>query len=123
MAISTLTFEGISAVTYFVSDMARSVPFYQSLGFEVVYGGADSPFTSFSIGPSFVNIAVGEVPANLWGRTIIYVSDVDAMYQRALDAGHTPEMPPSDAPWRERYFHLRDPDGNELSFARPLTDA
>jgi uncharacterized glyoxalase superfamily protein PhnB len=27
---------------------------------------------------------------------------------------------PADAPWGERYFHVRDPDGHELSFARPL---
>jgi uncharacterized glyoxalase superfamily protein PhnB len=26
---------------------------------------------------------------------------------------------PRDAPWGERYFHMRDPDGHELSFARP----
>ena len=38
----------------------------------------------------------------------------------ALDAGHRPEFPPRDAPWGERYFHVRDPDGHELSFARPL---
>ncbi|MGH8701888.1 MAG: VOC family protein, partial [Burkholderiales bacterium] len=27
---------------------------------------------------------------------------------------------PADAPWGERYFHISDPDGHELSFARPL---
>jgi uncharacterized glyoxalase superfamily protein PhnB len=30
-------------------------------------------------------------------------------------------MAPTDAPWGERYFHLRDPDGHELSFAKLLT--
>ncbi len=25
-----------------------------------------------------------------------------------------------DAEWGERFFHLTDPDGNELSFAWPL---
>jgi len=28
---------------------------------------------------------------------------------------------PADAPWGERYFHILDPDGHELSFARRLT--
>ena len=28
--------------------------------------------------------------------------------------------PPRDAEWGERYFHILDPDGHELSFARPL---
>jgi hypothetical protein len=27
---------------------------------------------------------------------------------------------PRDAEWGERFFHLIDPDGHELSFARPL---
>ena len=42
------------------------------------------------------------------------------VYTRACELGHEPEMPPSDAPWGERYFHVRDPDGHELSFARLL---
>ena len=32
----------------------------------------------------------------------------------------TPAFAPQDAPWGERYFHLIDPDGHELSFAKPL---
>ena len=35
-------------------------------------------------------------------------------------AGLAPMTEPADAPWGERYFHVRDPDGHELSFARPL---
>ena len=27
---------------------------------------------------------------------------------------------PRDAEWGERYFHITDPDGHELSFARPV---
>ena len=35
------------------------------------------------------------------------------------DHGFDPEIP-QDASWGERYFHMRDPDGHELSFAPPL---
>jgi hypothetical protein len=35
------------------------------------------------------------------------------------DKGFTPE-PLSDASRGERYCHLLDPDGHELSFAKPL---
>jgi uncharacterized glyoxalase superfamily protein PhnB len=56
----------------------------------------------------------------VWGRIIFWVDDVDETYARALDAGLAPETSPADAPWGERYFHLRDPDGHELSFAKPL---
>jgi uncharacterized glyoxalase superfamily protein PhnB len=42
------------------------------------------------------------------------------MYDRARRAGFTPSTSPTDATWGERYFHILDPDGHELSFARPL---
>jgi uncharacterized glyoxalase superfamily protein PhnB len=48
------------------------------------------------------------------------VSDVDTLYARAVNLGLTPQAAPRDASWGERYFHLTDPDGHELSFARPL---
>jgi uncharacterized glyoxalase superfamily protein PhnB len=56
-----------------------------------------------------------------WGRLIFYDRDVDALHARLLAAGLCPEAPPRDAPWGERYFHITDPDGHELSFAWPLS--
>jgi uncharacterized glyoxalase superfamily protein PhnB len=49
------------------------------------------------------------------------VSDVDTLYAQALDHGIRPDTTPRDAEWGERYFHVTDPDGHELSFARPLS--
>jgi alpha-glucosidase len=40
-----------------------------------------------------------------------------------IAAGLQPDTAPADAPCGERIFHLTDPDGHELSFARPLTGA
>ena len=114
--------ESISAVTLFVADMERSVRFYDALGFEMRYGGAEVDFTSYHIGTGYLNLALrsaDEIHTD-WGRTIVYVGDVDAMHERIVAAGHTPEFVPRDAFWGERYFHVRDPDGHELSFARPL---
>ena len=113
----------ISAVTLVTGDMARSVSFYRALGFHLLYGGEAGDFTSFRAGAGFLNLqsqpgAPGSGP--VWGRVIFWVDDVDAMHARAVAAGMTPEAPPADAPWGERFFHLRDPDGHELSFARPL---
>ena len=53
-------------------------------------------------------------------RIIFYVDDVDAMHRHVLTQGLRPEAGPRDAPWGERYFHVTDPDGHSLSFARPL---
>lgn len=112
--------EGISAVTLFTADMVRAVRFYRELGFALHYGGESADFTSFRVGPGYLNLALGRPPEGSWGRTIIYVGDVDAMYQQVKTAGIRTETVPADAPWGERYFHVRDPDGHELSFARPL---
>lgn len=114
--------EALSAVTLATRDMARAVAFYQSLGFALKAGGADQAFTTFATGPSFLNlITETHGPVTWWGRVIFHVSDVDRMYQRAVDAGLQPLFAPRDAPWGERYFHLVDPDGHELSFARPFS--
>jgi len=110
----------LSAVTLETPDMARAVAFYRSLGFAVRYGGAQAQFTSFSVGPNYLNLMRGARSSPQRGRIIFYVSDVDAMYARALAAGWQPDTRPADAPWGERYFHLNDPDGHGLSFARPL---
>ncbi len=114
--------ESISAITLATHAMARAVAFYTSLGFTVHYGGAASSFTSFHVGGGNINLmaAPKDQTWGQWGRFIIYVSDVDAMYDRALANGLHPEFAPSNAPWGERYFHIKDPDGHELSFAKLL---
>ncbi len=101
--------------------MAHSCQFYRSLGFELKYGGPSASFTSFYAGSSYLNLARHPSPQPQWGRVIFYVDDVDNFYQKAIAEGFTPEFEPSDAEWGERYFHLRDPDGHELSFAHPLS--
>jgi catechol 2,3-dioxygenase-like lactoylglutathione lyase family enzyme len=113
--------EMLSAITLATRNMGRSVRFYRSLGFTLKYGGENAPFTSFTVGPSFLNLtAETRGPLNWWGRVIFHVSDVDRLYDKVLAAGHTPEFAPRDAPWGERYFHLVDPDGHEISFAKPI---
>jgi catechol 2,3-dioxygenase-like lactoylglutathione lyase family enzyme len=113
--------ERISAVTLATADMRRAVRFYRALGFALRYGGEDASFTSFVVGPTYLNLE-GHRPmadAPPWGRVIFYVSDVDAIHRRARDLGLSPPAP-ADAPWGERFFHVSDPDGHELSFAKPL---
>lgn len=114
--------EGISAVTLATHDMARAVRFYRLLGFAILYGGEDARFTSFRAGAGYLNLIAEpeEGCRSWWGRVIFYDSDVDALYARLIAAGCRPDTAPRDAEWGERYFHLTDPDGHELSFAWPL---
>ena len=114
--------ECISAITLATHDMARSVRFYRALGFVPRYGGEAAEFTSFAAGAGYLNVITqgADRAWSWWGRVIFYVSDVDALYQHAVDAGLQPDFAPEDADWGERYFHNTDPDGHELSFAKRL---
>jgi len=116
--------ESLSAVTLVTHDMVGSVAFYGVLALPIVLGGREASFTTLRLGPdSFLNLQFDPswtVPARVWGRFILWVTDVDAMHARLIDAGYEPEMAPSDAPWGERYFHVLDPAGHEVSVARRL---
>lgn len=115
--------ETISAITLKTVDMAGAVAFYRALQFPLVNGGPDAEFTSLRAGSGFVNLQLDRgagPPPTGWGRIILWVDDVDVMHRRCLAAGFSPLTAPQDAPWGERYFHIRDADGHELSFARPL---
>jgi catechol 2,3-dioxygenase-like lactoylglutathione lyase family enzyme len=114
--------EKISAVTLKVVSMRKSVRFYKHvLGMEIIYGGEDGCFCSLRAQDGSVpilNLEQGySVPG--WGRMIFHVADVDAFWEHLRGEGFTPENP-RDASWGERYFHMPDPDGYELSFACPI---
>ncbi len=113
---------GISAVTLATHDMRRAVGFYRLLDLRLLHGGEEANFTSFRAGDNFLNLVAqpAEQQWSWWGRLIFYHGDVDALYARLVAAGVRPDTAPRDAPWGERFFHLTDPDGHELSFARPL---
>jgi catechol 2,3-dioxygenase-like lactoylglutathione lyase family enzyme len=114
--------ERISAVTLRVANMGVSVRFYRDvLGLKVTYGGEEAWFSSLRTNDGktpILNLEQG-TPATEWGRLIFYVVDVDASWTYLKGRGFDPERP-RDASWGERYFHMPDPDGHELSFARPI---
>lgn len=135
----------ISAVTLIVKNMEKSCTFYSRLpGFHIVYGGraADS-FTTFEVGKGskiYINLELtsgdnGIISANDttnrkvgpvdFGRIIFHCEDLDNLYlymrnDKAISEAITFENEPADAPWGERFFHVREPDGYELSFAQPF---
>jgi catechol 2,3-dioxygenase-like lactoylglutathione lyase family enzyme len=114
--------EKISAVTLRVANMTESVRFYRDvLGMDLLYGGENASFSSLrtkDTQSAIFNLEQGG-RVTRWGRLIFHVTDVDALWNHLKDRGFDPEIP-RDASWGERYFHMPDPDGHELSFARPL---
>jgi catechol 2,3-dioxygenase-like lactoylglutathione lyase family enzyme len=132
----------ISAVTIIIKDMERSCRFYSQIpGFKLVYGGSSSDsFTTYRIGKSipmiYLNLELDVSASNInhneqnkskrcFGRIIFHTKDVDKLYSyfrgnRGISNMISFENEPMDGPWGERYFHLREPDGYELSFAKPI---
>ena len=134
----------ISAVTLFIGNMERSCSFYSRIpGFKLVYGGSTTgSFTTYEVGigqsknnpKTFLNLELASPigPDSIiddrrkhFGRIIFHTEDVDKLYsylKNNQDLSKTIlfEDEPRDAAWGERYFHIHDPDGHQLSFAKPL---
>jgi PhnB protein len=67
----------------------------------------------------------GKSPKTLGGASVtltFYVEDVDRAYQKAVDAGATPTMPPANMFWGDRYGKLLDPFGHEWALATHVED-
>ena len=111
----------ISAVTLPTSCI-KGRCFFRRIGLDVHRGGESASFTTFQVGLQHLNLRLVEESESLVdGPLVIFsVDDVDQTYQKFLQQGLQPEFEPRDAQWGERYFHIRDPDGNSLSFAERL---
>ena len=67
-----MTIVELSAVTLAVRDMARSLAFYQGLGFTIKYGDDSSAFSSLHAGLGYLNldrVQAGHGKSGGWGRT------------------------------------------------------
>jgi catechol 2,3-dioxygenase-like lactoylglutathione lyase family enzyme len=139
----------ISAITLRVKDMEKSCTLYSKIpGFSLTYGGkASDRFTTFEIGKgskttTYLNLELIEVDedssdfyniANLGktrdredcGRIIFHTENVDTLYSymkqdEYISKSVVFENKPTNAPWGERFFHIREANGYQLSFAQPL---
>ena len=62
--------------------------------------------------------SVGAVSSSLY----LYVPDVDAAFNRAVQAGAKALMPPADMFWGDRFGKLKDPFGHEWALATHIED-
>jgi catechol 2,3-dioxygenase-like lactoylglutathione lyase family enzyme len=126
----------ISAVTLLIRDMERSCKFYSKIpGFKLIYGGSETSFTTYEIGENpidYINLELSKVNnddkywySKNFFKIILHTDDVDKLYlyfknDNIISSLISFENKPTNASWRERYFHIRDPDGHLLSFAHPI---
>ncbi|MFL6331091.1 MAG: VOC family protein [Nitrososphaeraceae archaeon] len=140
----------ISAITLKVRDMKKSCSLYSKIpGFRLIYGGNSSDrFTTFEIGKgskttTYLNLEViieddesssdFDKKPNLgktrdsedFGRIIFHTENVDILYSymkqdEYISKSVVFENEPTNAPWGERSFHIRELNGYQLSFAQPL---
>jgi len=120
----------ISAITLLVQNMQSSCNFYSRIpGFRIVCGGPYDNFTTYEAGDEskiYLNLELVKDYRQIdFGRIIFHTDDVDNLYSYLKNDTHISklvyfETEPVNASWGERFFHMRDPDGYQLSFATPI---
>jgi len=100
--------KGIPHITIVVSDLKKSVPFYQDiLGLEKI--GEWPNYAQFDIAGMGLGIEQRAKP-----EFCLLVDDVDKAYQDLKDKGVKFVTEPKDQPWGVRAATFNDPDGNTL---------
>ncbi len=109
--------KSISALVYKVSDMARTIAWYEGLGFAVAKNEDDRVVTMyvnwFSIEFHLVNEG-DDKPKS--GPLVLASVEIDTFYERAMAAGYKPEYGPEKTVNGRTEFALRDPDGYLMIF-------
>ena len=122
-----------------IKGAADAIEFYkQALGAEEVYNmpfpGPDGQtrigHAELRIGDSLIFLADEFPDHGVTGPTDgkspvtihLYVPDVDAVYNRAIEAGATLTMPPTDMFWGDRYGKFVDPFGHHWAVATHTED-
>jgi PhnB protein len=126
--------EGHTTLSHYlaVDDAARAIDFYKRAFDAQERGRMPGPndtiaHAEIQIGDSVVMLSdpfpqsTSRPPRELGGISgalFMYVEDVDAAVERAVDAGATVTMPVTDMFWGDRYGKLSDPFGHECSSPR-----
>ena len=123
----------LNAIGIVASDMATSIRFYRTLGFDMpetpdeghveatTPGGLrlmlDSEETIRSFQPEWSRETGNQLSLAFECSS---PAEVDEVYARVTGAGFEGEKEPWDAFWGQRYALLRDPDGVEVNLYAPL---
>src|SRR3954451_16865440 len=79
----------------------------------------DDDFPEMSGGKSMTPTSLGGTPVTIH---LQFTDDIEARFQRALDAGATVVAPLDDQFWGDRYGVVRDPFGHQWSLAQTVRE-
>jgi len=123
-------------VIVYLDDPAAASAFYErTFGLRGEFAAPDGSYAQLDTGPTklaFASYQLGEKnfdggvrrapldgpPANV--EITLVADDVDAAYERALDAGCASLAAPQDKPHGQRVAYVRDPFGTLIELATPL---
>jgi catechol 2,3-dioxygenase-like lactoylglutathione lyase family enzyme len=103
----------LNQVTVSVTDIPRSVSFYEGLGLELIVRAEHYARFLLGNGATFSVHKSDKPPAS---GTIIYFecADLDDFCQQLVEKGFVFEQEPLDQSWLWREAYLNDPDGNKI---------
>jgi catechol 2,3-dioxygenase-like lactoylglutathione lyase family enzyme len=124
--------QGIDNIGICVAALARSVAFYEKLGFKEAYRN-DRGVTMWAERvqlflfesrhrdalPMQRELGLFDNPPGI-DHISFAVNDADALYSALRKVGVAIPAPPEDQSWGARMFGLKDPDGNNLYFLQRL---
>jgi len=114
------------------ANMTASLRFYGLLGVETTEPGeehveasAPSPVRLMWDTEELIRRFEPDLPSPVRQRVVLAFrcptpGDVDATYERIIDAGFEGKAEPWDAFWGQRFAYVRDPDGNTVALFAPL---
>jgi catechol 2,3-dioxygenase-like lactoylglutathione lyase family enzyme len=122
----------LEAIGITTADQAASLRFYGLLGVAVPDPGEDHVEAQVRGGlhlmwdtEELIRQIEPDLPSPVRQRIVLAFrcadpADVDATYERVVDAGFESKAEPWDAFWGQRFAYLRDPDGNIIALFAPL---
>ncbi|MGV7212955.1 VOC family protein [Bradyrhizobium sp. UFLA05-112] len=114
-----LVVEGAEKVIGFMKDAFGAQPLFEPM----MRPDGKVMHAEFKIGSSIVMIADSSERAQATSTMLyLYVPNVDTVYQKAVKAGGTPLMEPTDQFYGDRSGGVKDPAGNQWHIGTHIED-
>lgn len=114
------------ASIFSVSDLAVAKSYYLDvLGFELDFDFEIGQYVGVKHGNVQIHLTAGDAVAERVGKGSVYIfcDEVDDYFAQVKANGANIMRRPADEPFMMRDFTVLDPDGNMITFGRPVNSA